>query len=364
MDIYDWILSEEIREHLRANHSLSFEEKILIIHTAYRSFEEKYAALQALSDEAETKEDRDFLSQMCRLYEWAFEQLHSEMPDQVFIYAEYKDRKNGEMRSGYLTEGVFHTYKELKEYAEKKNTWHPVQDGEIDTVTNNGQPDEEYDPDDILKIACIEKWAFVSGKMERIVAFDLFLIQGHYCLRDFLLQRSADGYDEFNRQMGFSGRMAELVQYGIGTNTLPLPFKHGDLVCLDLPCWPQPLYGVLAVAYDTFMAEYYGRKPELWIEMFYPDKFYSDNEQLESFCMACWDIDFTPNLPVIHWLRHAEPSELPKGQERLAELSSGLHCLMECDKKAAEKMLIPDGCQYIQDVINEINSILKEDVSL
>ena len=353
MDIYDLILSDEIREYLRANHVLSIEEKILIIHTAYISIEEKYAALQALLEETEDQEDREMLSQMCRLYDWAFEQLHSEMPGQIFISADYKDRKNGETRSAYLVDGVFHTYEEVKEFfaSDHRHYW------PIGTVTATGFPDDiDHDPKDILKLDCIEKWACVDGKFEFIISFDVYLIGKHCCLRDFFVEDRERTFEEIVARLGISERVAYLF-CGDKTNALPLPFKHGDLVCLDLPCWTQPLYGVMLVAYDT---PYYEKEPELWLEMFFPDKFYPDNDHLYSFCMSCWNIDFYPNLPVIHWLRHAEPSELPDGQKKLAELSSGLHRLMEFDKKAAEEILIPEGYQYIQDVIDEINSILNE----
>ena len=53
LDVYDWILSPEIREHMRTNYPLSVGEKIQIICGGFRSIEDKNTALRALLEEAE-----------------------------------------------------------------------------------------------------------------------------------------------------------------------------------------------------------------------------------------------------------------------------------------------------------------------
>ncbi len=98
-------------------------------------------------------------------------------------------------------------------------------------------------------------------------------------------------------------------------NPFPLPFKLGDLVCLDPPYWGEPLYGVLGI-YDAL-----GR----YINMAYIKGF-----QLRWISLTYWNIDLTNGWPVIHWLHHAVPSELPAEQELLADLSSCLHRLFRC----------------------------------
>ena len=52
-DIYSWILSPEVREHLRKTYPLSTLDKTRLICGAFRSIEEKETALRALLEEAE-----------------------------------------------------------------------------------------------------------------------------------------------------------------------------------------------------------------------------------------------------------------------------------------------------------------------
>ena len=66
LDVYDWILSPEIREHMRANYPLSVEEKMHIICGGFRSIEEKETALRTLLDESGEK--REQIETMIRLY--------------------------------------------------------------------------------------------------------------------------------------------------------------------------------------------------------------------------------------------------------------------------------------------------------
>ena len=49
---------------------------------------DKYAALTALLREAEREEDKALLTDLLKLYDWAFEELHSRRPGQVFLFQE------------------------------------------------------------------------------------------------------------------------------------------------------------------------------------------------------------------------------------------------------------------------------------
>lgn len=84
-DIYPWILSEEIREHIRRTHPLSIFEKEGIICRSYRALEDKLSALQALHDEAENEEEQEKIGQIILLCQFALRQLYSSKPGQVFL---------------------------------------------------------------------------------------------------------------------------------------------------------------------------------------------------------------------------------------------------------------------------------------
>ena len=371
MDIYNWILSEEIREYLRENHSFSLDEKILIIHTAYRSLEEKYAAFQTLLGEAANQEDKDVLSQMCRLYDWAFEQLRQKTEqDQVFLYASPYHREPGDTDAGSSIRGIYHTYEELMDFLENDR----FQLDGMDTSTAPCRADAAYNPDSIREMAWIEKWARVEGKMEWLGSFGVFKIEEHYCFRNFVFYQWGKIFKEFVLQMGISERLIRSVYDFVDCkNPLPLPFQHGDLVRLNLHCWWEPLYGVLCMWDDDYGGgevyqavihdgqtqcgdDYGGRETNM---------FYMKDSHLVRIRLTGWNIDFETDMPVIHWLRHAEPSELPDDQKPLAELSSGLHRLAERDRKAAENIQMDWGNtrggrgRRVQDVIDEIHSALE-----
>ena len=115
-DVYDWVLSPEIREHMRTARPLTVEEKADIIDSGCRPIVDKYAALTALLQEADREEDKAILTDLLKLYDWAFEELHSRRPEQVFIFQEtwWKDDPLDHDPCG--VQGVFRTYEELTDY--------------------------------------------------------------------------------------------------------------------------------------------------------------------------------------------------------------------------------------------------------
>lgn len=124
--------------------------------------------------------------------------------------------------------------------------------------------------------------------------------------------------------------------------------RTGPLKRSERSGWDEPLYGVL----EIFDAQ--GR---------YINMHYMKGSGLRSISLTYWDIDLTPGLPVIHWLHHAKPLQLPAGQEPLAELSSGLHRLAGQNIETAKRVFleIPEQSFSVQNAIAAIHSILKED---
>ena len=84
-DIYSWILSPEVREHLRKTYPLSTLDKTRLICGAFRSIEEKETALRALLEEVEPGEDRERLTKLVRLYGLALEELRTTGPEALFV---------------------------------------------------------------------------------------------------------------------------------------------------------------------------------------------------------------------------------------------------------------------------------------
>lgn len=355
MDVYNLILSPDIRKYLQENHKLTTREKILIIHAAYRSLDDKYDALKELLTTAKSDADKSAISNMLKVYDWAFGQLDNDTPGQMFICADPKELAPGELsRPRYVVKGMFSTYGELVKFFEDENDWGSLFDNKLHTDTVALETATSRDPFNILNIARFEKWALIDGTMERIVSFDVFEINDRYCLRDFYIESPGKAFDEFMRETGITEEFYN-DYFDSPLNPLPLPFELGDLVCIEIPGWWEPLYGVLSAFCEEDGTRVY--------EMFFIDTYnmyYYEDPQLQSYMLLCWDIDFVPNLPVINWLRRAEPSDVPKTQHALLEISDGLQRLAKHDKKAAEKILISDGGQTVAEVVSTINSILKE----
>ena len=85
LDVYNWILSPEIREHMRANYPLSVGEKIQIICGGFRSIEDKEAALRALLEEADPGESRERIHRLIRLYGLVLGKLRKIGPEHLFV---------------------------------------------------------------------------------------------------------------------------------------------------------------------------------------------------------------------------------------------------------------------------------------
>ena len=233
LDVYDWVLSPEIREHMRTARPLTIEEKADIIDGGCRPIVDKYAALTALLREADREEDKAILTDLLKLYDWAFEELHSRRPEQVFIFQEtwWKDDPLDHDPCG--VQGVFRTYEELTDYLKEYEGYYE-------------DPPLGY-PDGIDFRGYVEKWAEVDGKMQSVLGLNIFLVDGKIIIQDFdpwyLESVRKDGYKE----LGIRYEAERIHSYGTGLTTFPLPFRSGDLVQVEVPSMARPRYGVVAV---------------------------------------------------------------------------------------------------------------------
>lgn len=310
-DFYGWIVSQEIRDYLRQNHQFSFEEKIQLICGACRPLEEKYNALRALWEESEG-EEKVLAGELVRLHDWAFDQLRQETPGQVFVFMEELGCDTGRDDTRYHgVDQMFRTYEELAAYIKEREGWYC---------------EKPRGRDAIGKEAFIEKWAPVDGTMEAIIAFSLFYKEGRLYIQRFfpwwLTHAHGKEADARAEHLGISEDAMYLYDNDL-MNDLPLPFRTGDLVRLETPDWDGPLYGVLGVF------EACGR---------YMSMIYIKDGRLNMISLRYWWIDLVSDWQTIDWLRHAEPSELPPGQELLVEMGKYLRRLEQENVYAAEEM--------------------------
>lgn len=307
-NFYDWIVSQEIRDYLRKNHRFSFAEKVRLIVGGCRPLEEKYDALRALWEESEG-EEKTLAAELVRLHDWAFDQLHRETLGKVFIFMEELGCDAGGQDTRYHgVDRMFCTYEELVEYIKEYESW------------CHGEPFSGVEA--VGKAAFIEKWVPVEGEMKAIIAFSLFHIEGQLCFQRFFPWWLTHGKesDAHAEQLGISEDAVFLYENN-SMNHLPLPFQTGDLVRLETPDWDGPLYGVLGVF------EALGR---------YMNMAYIKDGCLELISLSYWWIDVVSDWQTIDWLRHAEPSELPTGQEVLVEMGAYLRRLERQNVYAAE----------------------------
>ena len=64
LDVYDWVLSPEVRDYMRTARPLTIEEKADIIDSGCRPITDKYAALTDLLRKAEREEDKALLTDL------------------------------------------------------------------------------------------------------------------------------------------------------------------------------------------------------------------------------------------------------------------------------------------------------------
>lgn len=154
-DIYSWVLSPEIRDYLRTARPLTTVEKVEIIDSGYHSVEEKYAALTSLLRGTGNEDDKALLTDTLRLYDWAFEELHSQRPGQVFLF------QKAIMSNGpYNVQEVFRTYEELTEYLKEDEM----------SYQNYSL---EY-PYAVSFEGFVDKWAEIDGKMQCVLGLTIF----------------------------------------------------------------------------------------------------------------------------------------------------------------------------------------------
>lgn len=280
LDVYDWILSPEIREHLRETYPLSALEKTRIICGAFRSIEEKEAALRALLEE--TGEDREQIAKLVRLYGLALEELGKTGPEVVFVFPYCHSRPDKTNSLLSCSSCLFSSYAELLEQAEG-----------ICTGPHLG----------------VSKWERTGGRWEETMEFDVQQVNGVSCTTRFrpgVGRLEAWGIDEDTMalQLGYDECFFEQIQY-------PIPFMTGDLVKLDVPMLDEPLYGVMDNVADLNGVHY------MWLG-------YVDGDHLDAMPLSSNLLDFSGGYRMIDWLHSARPEELPEGEEILRKISEHL----------------------------------------
>ncbi len=280
LDVYDWILSSEIRDHMRANYPLSIKEKIHIICGGFRSIEEKEATLQTLLDES--GEERGQVEAMIRFYGLAMKELRKTGPEHLFVlpFTWASPRKSNSL---FTCDAVFYsTYAELLEQAE-----------DICTGPHLGA----------------SKWERINGKWEKVITFDVQRVDGVECTTRLWPS------DEKEREWEIGKDTMELEicgdEFGRKRIRYPIPFMTGDLVKLDAPMFDEPLFGVMDNVVDLNGTRY------MWLG-------YVDGDCLNTLALSYNLLDYDGGYRVIDWLHSAKPEELPEGEEILKEIGEYL----------------------------------------
>lgn len=230
LDVYDWVLSPEIREYLRASHIFSVWEKAGIVHGGCRPVEEKRAALKILLGEVEDKEDRERIHGLLRLYGWSLEKMRGRRPRQVYLLLERRGcARINEMRcqndSAGTVAGVFDTYDQLVTHLKK-----------LELEWECGDAPERVD-----WVAYAEKWAMVDGEVDVTLGLYVYVGEGRLFIQRFepwYLERAQ--WKERLKTAGVPCEAEEVFRGRSSENTLPLPFRNGDLVRVDIPDLEEP----------------------------------------------------------------------------------------------------------------------------
>lgn len=305
IDIYSWVLSPEIRDYLRTARPLTTEEKAEIIDSGYRPIVQKYAALTSLLRRTENENDKALLTDILRIYDWVFEELHSRRPGQVFIF------QAAIMSSGpYDVKGVFRTYEELTEHLK-----------EVEMSCQNCSLEYPYG---VSFEGLVDKWAEIDGRMQCVLSLGIYLVDRKIIIPNFGPWYLDDVLKNRYKERKISSKAVRFRR--TGNTTIPLPFHTGDLVQVLTPEMVWPRYGVVIVK-ETF-----GRDRRC-VRMAY-----IENYRIEHMDLSYQKFDYSSDWRVIDWTRPIQPADLPEEDGILAEWSEALHKLDEKDTAAIEKL--------------------------
>lgn len=305
IDIYSWVLSPEIRDYLRTARPLTTEEKAEIIDSGYRPIVQKYAALTSLLRRTENENDKALLTDILRIYDWVFEELHSRRPGQVFIF------QAAIMSSGpYDVKGVFRTYEELTEHLK-----------EVEMSCQNCSLEYPYG---VSFEGLVDKWAEIDGRMQCVLSLGIYLVDRKIIIPDFGPWYLDDVLKNRYKERKIGSKAVRFRR--TGNTTIPLPFHTGDLVQVLTPEMVWPRYGVVIVKETS------GRDRRC-VRMAY-----IENYRIEHMDLSYQNFDYSSNWRVIDWTRPIQPADLPEEDGILAEWSEALHKLDEKDTAAIEKL--------------------------
>lgn len=305
IDIYSWVLSPEIRDYLRTARPLTTEEKAEIIDSGYRPIVQKYAALTSLLRRTENENDKALLTDILRIYDWVFEELHSRRLGQVFIF------QAAIMSSGpYDVKGVFQTYEELTEHLK-----------EVEMSCQNCSLEYPYG---VSFEGLVDKWAEIDGRMQCVLSLGIYLVDRKIIIPNFGPWYLDDVLKNRYKERKISSKAVRFRR--TGNTTIPLPFHTGDLVQVLTPEMVWPRYGVVIVKETS------GRDRRC-VRMAY-----IENYRIEHMDLSYQNFDYSSNWRVIDWTRPIQLADLPEEDGILAEWSEALHKLDEKDTAAIEKL--------------------------
>lgn len=302
-DIYSWILSPEIRDHLRANYPLSAWEKMQIICGAFRSIEEKESALRALLEEAEPGEAREQIQRLIRLYGLALEELRKTGPEHLYVLPTTRPGPNRTTSLVPCNASLFSSYAELLAYENLS----------------------------VGPCLCASKWERVNGKWESAIEFDVQRVDGVFCTTRFWLsdeKKELWGIDEDTMYL-----QLDIDEMGFGCTRYPIPFQTGDLVKLNAPMLEKPLFGVMDNVLDLNGANY------LWMG-------YVKGDYLDLMSLSDGPLHYTGGYRAIDWLHSARPEELPEDEKILREIGEYLSSRPQRDSDVNNGLLDIFGVEH------------------
>lgn len=91
LDIYGWIPSLEVAEHLRQNRTFTVTEKYQLIHDAPRPLEEKLEALLNLEAEASKEREKKFMSRAIEVYRLVLRLMEEQPSGSFFLVKAFSD---------------------------------------------------------------------------------------------------------------------------------------------------------------------------------------------------------------------------------------------------------------------------------
>ena len=303
-DIYNFIRSQEIREHFRKTRQMTTEEQIQLIVRSYEGIPTKINALRWLAHQSRGN-DRALADGTANYLEMGYNAiLH---PDSDVIYLATK--QDAPQRDNCIYKEYFYHLKNMLEPEGSTYSIHATFDEIIGflEVDRDGAETIQWEAEvDMLHLPLTpidrEKNWYCSHDPEW--SFLMSWMDGKWTIR------SLNREEEWFLKRGIPEEVLDLVDWYASFSrfdeNFTLPFERGSKVKIQTPVMYEPLIGIFDICETTICSFYYLCEEDSFpVEKSWDDVPASERVKDRHLCMSHQMIDYADHFCLFDWLERA-----------------------------------------------------------